>query len=97
MNIKEKLHTERNHAPSTTLTYDRSIQYYEKLTGHNIEELLEIAENEEINNIHWRNTQTRQWILEYREQLYNKYKFCSSSFRGFFVKNYFFSKRIQVA
>lgn len=73
MNIKEKLHTERNHAPSTTLTYDRSIQYYEKLTGHNIEELLEIAENEEINNIHWRNTQTRQWILEYREQLYNKY------------------------
>ena len=29
--------------------------------------------NEEYNNIRWKNTQTRKWILSYREWLYSKY------------------------
>jgi integrase len=34
---------------------------------------LEICENEERNNISWRNSTTRQWILAYREWCYENY------------------------
>lgn len=69
----KKLFKERNSSPSTQTTYTRSCRYYEKLTQHPIKECLEIAEQEEINNIHWRNTQTRKWILAYREWCYECY------------------------
>lgn len=71
--ILEQLFTERNSSKSTQITYTRSIRYYEKLTGHTIQELLDIADDEEYNNIRWKNTRTRQWILEYREWLYTNY------------------------
>ena len=73
MTMLERLFRERNSSKSTQITYRRSVRYYEELTGHTINELLEIAETEEINNIHWRNTRTRQWILEYREWCYDNY------------------------
>jgi integrase len=34
---------------------------------------LDIADDEEYNNLRWKNTQTRAWILAYREWLYNEY------------------------
>lgn len=71
--IIKQFHTERNHTPSTIKTYDRSIKYYEKITQHTIQECLNIADNEETQNIRWKNTQTRKWILQYREYLYNHY------------------------
>ena len=71
--ILERLFRERNSSDSTRITYTRSVRYYEHLTEHTIDECVAIAEQEEINNIHWRNTQTRQWILDYREWLYAKY------------------------
>ena len=71
--ILEQFFNERNSSPSTRYTYTRSIQYYEEMTGHTIQELLDICEQEEIQNIRWKNTQTRQWILEYRDYLYNEY------------------------
>ena len=71
--ILEQFFNERNSSPSTQRTYRRSIRYYEDLTGHTIQELLDIADNEEYNNIRWKNTKTRQWILDYREHVYNKY------------------------
>ena len=71
--ILEQLFTERNSSKSTQTTYTRSVRYYEKLTGHSIKECIDIADDEEYNNIRWKNTQTRAWILEYREYLYNKY------------------------
>ena len=71
--ILEKFYRERNSSPSTIRTYTRSIGYYEKHTGHTIEELLEIADDEEYNNLRWKNTQTRAWLLSYREWLYNEY------------------------
>ena len=73
MTILEQLFTERNSSPSTRTTYTRSCRYYENITGHTIQECLDIADDEEYNNIRWKNTQTRQWILTYREWLYNKY------------------------
>jgi len=69
----KRLFTERHSSHSTQITYTRSCRYYEQLTQHSIEECLQIAEDEEINNIHWRNTQTRKWILAYREWCYDNY------------------------
>lgn len=71
--ILEQFFSERNSSPSTQTTYTRSIRYYETLTGHTIQECLDIADDEEYNNIRWKNTQTRKWILSYREWLYSKY------------------------
>jgi integrase len=71
--ILEQLFQERNSSKSTQVTYTRSCRYYEKLTGHSIKECLDIADDEEYNNIRWKNTQTRKWILAYREWLYGKY------------------------
>lgn len=71
--ILEQFFTERNSSKSTMITYTRSAKYYETLTQHTIQECLDIADDEEYNNIRWKNTQTRKWILDYREWLYSKY------------------------
>lgn len=71
--ILEQFFSERNSSPSTQTTYTRSVRYYETLTEHTIQECLDIADDEEYNNIRWKNTQTRKWILSYREWLYSKY------------------------
>ena len=73
MRILDRFYQERNSSHSTRTTYDRSVRYYEQLTGHNIEECLQICESEELSNISWRNSQTRQWILSYREWCYDNY------------------------
>ena len=73
MEILERLYRERNSSKSTQTTYNRSAKYYTELTGHTIQELLDIADDEEYNNLRWKNTQTRQWLLEYRDWLYSKY------------------------
>ena len=73
MKILERFYQERNSSPSTRTTYNRSVRYYEKLTGHTIEECLSICETEELDNISWRNSRTRQWILAYREWCYDNY------------------------
>lgn len=71
--ILEQFFKERNSSQSTQITYTRSVKYYEKMTGHSINECLDIADDEEYNNIRWKNTQTRKWLLEYREWLYSEY------------------------
>ena len=73
MTILEQLFHERNSSKSTQVSYTRSCRYYETLTGHTIKECLDIADDEEYNNIRWKNTQTRKWILEYREWCYENY------------------------
>ena len=72
-NIINQMFTERNSSTKTKETYLRSIKYYETLTGHTIEELIQIADHEETQNIRWKNTMTRQWLLKYRDHLYHKY------------------------
>ena len=73
MTILEQLQRERNLADNTLQVYNRSTRYYEELTDHTIRELLDIADDEETDNIRWKNTQTRKWILEYRDWLYTNY------------------------
>lgn len=71
--ILEQFFNERNSSESTRKSYTRSVRYYETLTGHSIQECLDIADDEEYNNLRWKNTQTRKWLMEYREHLYAKY------------------------
>ena len=71
--ILEQFFTERNSSQSTRITYTRSCRYYENLTEHTLQECLDIADDEEYNNLRWKNTQTRRWILAYREWLYKEY------------------------
>lgn len=71
--IMEQFFNERNSSKSTQITYTRSVRYYETLTGHTIQECLDIADDEEYNNIRWKNTQTRKWILQYRDWVYHEY------------------------
>ena len=66
----EKFFKQRNSSQSTRTTYTRSVRYYEELTGHTITECIDIADQEEYNNIRWKNTKTREWILEYRDYVY---------------------------
>ena len=72
-NYLQRFYQERNSSPNTISTYNRSIRKYTTLTGYSVTELIRIAETEEHDNIHWRNSQTRQWLLEYRNKLYQQY------------------------
>ena len=69
----EQLFHERNSSLSTRKIYLRSVGFYEDLTQHTIGECIDIADDEEYNNIRWKNTRTRKWLMEYREHLYQKY------------------------
>ena len=71
--ILEKFFHERNSSQSTITNYTRIVGIYEKFTGKTLPELLDIADDEEYNNIRWKNTHTRRYIMEYRDYLYGKY------------------------
>ena len=71
--LLEQFFHERNSSPSTITTYTRVVRLYEEFTGKPLNELVDMADNEEYNNIRWKNTDTRRYILEYREYLFNKY------------------------
>ena len=73
MTILERFYHERNSSKSTIATYNRSVKYYQELTRHTIEECIDIADQEEYDNIRWKNTQTREWILAYRDWVYQNY------------------------
>ena len=73
MTILEQFFNERNSSESTIYTYTRSVRYYQELTGYTIKECIDIADDEEYNNLRWKNTRTRKWILEYRDWLYQQY------------------------
>lgn len=71
--ILEQFFHERNSSPSTITNYTRIVKIYETFTGKSLNTLLELADDEEYNNIRWKNTDTRRYILDYRDYLYNKY------------------------
>jgi integrase len=71
--ILEQFFHERNSSQSTITTYTRVVGIYEKFTGETLNALLELADDEEYNNIRWKNTATRRYILDFRDYLYGKY------------------------
>ena len=71
--ILERFFHERNSSPSTITTYTRVVGIYEKFTNETLPNLLNIADDEEYHNIRWKNTDTRRYIINFREYLYGKY------------------------
>lgn len=71
--ILEQFFHERNSSKNTITNYTRIVKIYETYTGQTLNKLLEIADNEEYNNIRWKNTETRAYLLGYRDYLYKKY------------------------
>ena len=71
--ILERFFHERNSSQSTVTTYTRVVGIYEKFTSKHLNELLELADDEEYHNIRWKNTDTRRYIITFREFLYGKY------------------------
>lgn len=71
--LLETFFRERNSSPNTERLYRIYIKDYEQCTNKTISQLLNIAEEEENNNIRWKNTRTREYLMAYREHLYNNY------------------------
>lgn len=71
--ILEQFFKERNSSKNTITNYTRIVKIYEKYCGKPLNTLLELAENEEYNNIRWKNTDTRRYIIGYRDFIYQKY------------------------
>ena len=64
---------ERNSSQSTISNYTRGINHFEKYTGKTLPELLNIADQEETNNIAWKNSTLRPLLINYRIYLFDKY------------------------
>lgn len=76
MKIENPLETffqQRNTAKGTQKGYKVYIKHYEEFCKKTLQELLQIAEKEETDNIRWKNTYTREILIQYREYLYNNY------------------------
>lgn len=69
----ETFFKQRNTSKGTKRRYKLYFKKYEEFTGHTMNELIQIAEQEETDNIRWKNTQTREWLISYREIIYNQY------------------------
>lgn len=72
--ILNQMFTERNSSTKTKETYKRSINYLEKTISKTLPEMLNTAETEEENNISWKNSSLRKWLITYRKWCYTTYK-----------------------
>lgn len=72
--ILSQVYAERRSSPSTQKSYTRAVRFFEDHAGKTIGELLTIADNEETNNIHWKNSTLKPILISYRAWLYDNYK-----------------------
>ena len=72
--LLENYFTERNLSQSAQVIYRRCVRYFENITGTSIIDCLNIADTEEENNIRWKNTHLRKWLINYRKWCYENYK-----------------------
>ena len=77
-NIIENFFYQRGTADSTKQAYKIQIKKYEDFTGYSIDQLINIADEDEKNNIRWKNTKTREFLVNYRKQLYEEYSINSA-------------------
>ena len=68
--ILELIFIEKDLAPTTQNGYRRSVQYFEKITGQSLNEILTIAEKEH----YWKTSNLRKCLIIYRKELYKQYK-----------------------
>ena len=71
--ILAQVYKERNSSNSTQQSYNRAVKYFEEHTNKTIGELLTIADQEETDNIHWKNSTLKPLLVSYRTYLYDKY------------------------
>lgn len=69
---------ERGSSERTKQGYDIQIKKYEEFTKLPINELIDLAEKEENQNIRWKNTKTREYLINYREYLYSNFSLGSA-------------------
>lgn len=72
--ILSQVYAERRSSPSTQKSYTRAVRFFEEHTGKTLSELLNIADQEETNNIHWKNSTLKPTLISYRAWLYDNYK-----------------------
>ena len=72
--ILSQVYNERRSSDSTQKSYTRAVRFFEEHTGKTIGELLNIADQEETNNIHWKNSTLKPILISYRAWLYDNYK-----------------------
>lgn len=72
--ILSQVYTERRSSESTQRSYTRAVRFFEEHTGKKLGELLTIADQEETQNIHWKNSTLKPLLISYRAWLYDNYK-----------------------
>ena len=69
--IMERFVTDKKLAKGTVDFYKAAVKIYEKITGKTIDELIEEADLEEENQVRWKKRKIRQYLIEYRNHLYD--------------------------
>ncbi|MBE6494577.1 MAG: hypothetical protein E7Z84_08260 [Methanosphaera stadtmanae] len=72
--ILNEIFRERNSSINTQKSYARSVNQFELYFQQHLGEILIIAETEEDQGIPWRKSTLRQYLIEFRSYLYDKYK-----------------------
>jgi len=72
--ILNEIFRERNSSINTQKSYARSVNQFELYFQQYLGEILIIAETEEDQGIPWRKSTLRQYLIEFRSHLYDKYK-----------------------
>ena len=77
MNTKKLINqfcTERNHSQNSKYSYVQSLKIFESFTNQKLYNLLYLAKREQEKDINWNNQTIRQYLIDFRAYLYNKYK-----------------------
>lgn len=72
--ILNEIFIERNSSENTQKSYQRAVNNFELYFDKQLGEILIIAETEEDQRIPWRKSTLREYLIEFRGYLYNKYK-----------------------
>ena len=72
--ILNEIFIERNSSPNTQKSYQRAVNTFELYFEQHLGEILIIVETEEDQGIPWRKSRLREYLIEFRGYLYNKYK-----------------------
>lgn len=72
--IINEIFLERNHSENTQKSYQRAVNNFELYLDKHLGEILTIAETEEDQRIPWRKSSLRNYLIDFRAYLYNKYK-----------------------
>ncbi|DBA59562.1 TPA_asm: tyrosin integrase [Methanobrevibacter gottschalkii virus vir075] len=74
IDILNQFSDERNHSTNTRYAYLQSIRIFEKYTETSLRNIMYLAEQDQINQINWKNQSLRLYLINFRKYLYDKYK-----------------------